>query len=78
MEIHKPAIATMSPQERKAVIDYIQKSVPDCIHKKTTLEALTFCDELLELLKSSKIDLHKLKKLLGFHSERQKQILGHH
>ena len=70
----KPIIADLSFEERKAVLDTVEKEMQSPKEKEVVIGALDFCHSLIEDLKTSKININKLKALLGFHSERLKKL----
>jgi len=75
----RPAIAVLSPNQRKGLITEIEKDKTDFRHKETTIGALNFVDELLEELKTSKIkNINELKKILEVKSENIKKLKQNH
>lgn len=80
--IKKLEIAGLSRQERQEIVEALSEAFKDIKlsehYKDIVIEAMKFFDALLEQLKESKINIHQLKQLLGFHSESLKKKLETH
>ena len=75
----KPVIASLDIKERKELIEHINTSSLGGDDKKVVVEALDFCNDLMEKLKSSKISINQLKEMLvGFKSDNIKKLLQIH
>lgn len=70
----KLVMANLSSEQRKELISSTKASMPEFNYKEVAIEALDFCDGLIEELKSSKISTERLKQLLGFKSEQIKKL----
>ncbi len=70
----KPAIADMNFKERQELLSLVEKDMAPSSMKEVVIETLGFCNNLLEDLQTSKINISKLRSLLGFHSERLKKL----
>jgi hypothetical protein len=71
----QPKIVTLTPQEKKELIDHIQECSLNNDDKKATVELVTFYDDLMEKLKSSNITISKLQEMmLGFKSDKLKKM----
>ena len=70
----KPAIASLSPQEFESLLRQVQEneSLSDSC-RKIVVETMQRFNEILEQLKSSKISMSQIQKLLGFYSEQLKK-----
>jgi hypothetical protein len=70
----KPAIASLSPEEFQLLLQQVQEgeSLSDS-WKKIVVETMQRFNEILEQLKSSKISMSQIQKLLGFYSEQLKK-----
>jgi len=68
-----PSIAKLNFSERKQLIEEVNSSALEASSKEVLAETVTFFNSLIEDLKKSKISIHKLKQLLGFHSEQLKK-----
>ena len=64
-----PTIAQLSSSEVQNILNEIEQGVLQENSKKILSDALNFINILIEELKSSKVNVHKLKQLLGFRSE---------
>jgi hypothetical protein len=72
----QPKIVTLTPQEKKELIDHINNNSLSDDDKKATVELVTFYDNLTEKLKSSNITISKLQEMmLGFKSDKLKKML---
>ncbi len=69
-----PSIVGMGPAERKNLVTEIERGILQENSKKILVDTLSFIDSLIEELKTSKINIHKLKQLLGFRSELLKKV----
>ena len=74
--MRRPSIATLSSYQRQELIKEIKEDESDFPHKPITIETLSFCDNLIEDLKTSKIkSLGELRKILEIESEKLKKSL---
>lgn len=69
----QPEIVKLSNEEKQALIAKVKQSLSDSRDKDIVVEALDFCNNLLEELKNSKLSISRLKQLLGFRSEQLKK-----
>jgi hypothetical protein len=77
--MQKPIIADFNSTQRQELIANIKQSALNTHDQEAIIEALGFCNELMEKLKTSAISVNKLKELLlGFKSEQQKKQLQTH
>ena len=75
----KPVIASLDTQGRQELIGHINANSLGVDDKKVVVEALDFCNDLMEKLKSSKISINQLKEMLvGFKSDNIKKLLQIH
>ncbi len=68
-----PAIAKLEVSEILNLISEVKQGVLPEDHKAVVAEILEFYKKLVEDLKQSKINIHQLKQMLGFHSEQLKK-----
>ena len=68
-----PAITQLSDTEILNLVTGIQQGLLHEEHRAIVAETLVFCKSLMEDLKNSKVNIHQLKQMLGFHSERLKK-----
>lgn len=68
-----PGITKLSSLEVANLLNEIRSSLLADEHKEIISETLEFCKKLIEDLKQSKINIHQLKQMLGFHSEQLKK-----
>ena len=68
-----PSIAKLDFSERAQLIEQFHQGILNDGNKEVVAEALSFFNLLIEDLKRSKISIHKLKQLLGFHTEQLKK-----
>ena len=72
----KAKVASLSNQERQALIEHVEQNALSSHDKEVVVEALNFYDDLMEKLKSSKISINTLKEMLvGFKADNLKKIL---
>jgi hypothetical protein len=76
--MHRPAIAGLSSNQRQELITKIREDKANFPYKGIALEALSFCDELIEELRGSKVSIGQLKKILEDRSEQLKKLLQNH
>ena len=67
-----PIITKLNETERKVVMDEISK-LPK-LSQEVTVDAIEFIDYLSKELQSAKINVHILKKMFGFRSEKLKKL----
>jgi coproporphyrinogen III oxidase-like Fe-S oxidoreductase len=67
-------IANFTIQDLENYVNLVQGSNLPSSDKSAIAEVLTFVEKLIEMLRSSKISIHRLKKLMGFHSELLKKL----
>jgi hypothetical protein len=70
----KPTIINLSSQELQSLIQQVQGNNLSDSCKKVVVETIERFSELLEQLKSSKINMSQIQKLLGFYSEQLKKL----
>jgi len=70
-----PAIAKLETSEILNLISEVKQGILPENHKAMVAEILDFYRKLVEDLKQSKINIHQLKQMLGFHSEQLKKEL---
>jgi hypothetical protein len=72
--MRRPGIAALSSNQRKELITEIEKGISsNSTQKILAVEALNFCDDLIEEIRSSKITMPQLKKILEEKSEQIKK-----
>jgi hypothetical protein len=71
----KPKVATLSSEEREALISHIKENALTGDDQQNVLELIKFCNELMDKLASSKISINKLKEMLiGFKADNAKKL----
>lgn len=70
-----PAIAKLTINERHALMEELKRNELQDSSRQVLAEAIDFINTLTEDLKTSKVSIHKLKQLLGFHSEQLKKVI---
>lgn len=75
---HKPAIMDLSTEERQEILKNVLGDTLTESNKHLVAEALEFLNYLLQLLHESKINMHQLKQLFGFHTEKLKKMTETH
>ena len=70
-----PPIAKLETSEILNLISEIKQCALPEDHRAIIAETLEFCKTLMSDLKQSKINIHQLKQMLGFHSEQLKKEL---
>lgn len=68
-----PGIAQLSKSEISNLVLEIEQGIVHEANRAIVAETLEFCRKLIEDLKQSKINIHQLKQMLGFHSEQLKK-----
>jgi hypothetical protein len=68
-----PSIAKLNVSEISQLMEEIRNNLLTEEHKEVLSETLEFCRKLIEDLKQSRINIHQLKQMLGFHSEQLKK-----
>ena len=68
-----PAIAQLNDNDILNLVTVINQELIQEDHRAIVAETLVFCKSLIEDLKTSNINIHKLKQMLGFHSESLKK-----
>ncbi len=68
-----PAITQLSKTEISNLVTVVNKELVQEDHRAIVAETLEFCRKLIEDLKQSRINIHQLKQMLGFHSEQLKK-----
>lgn len=68
-----PVITQLSNSEILNLVTVVNQELVHENHRAIVAETLVFCKSLIEDLKNSKINIHQLKQMLGFHSERLKK-----
>lgn len=68
-----PAIAQLSDNDILNLVTVINQELIQEDHRAIVAETLVFCKSLIEDLKTSNINIHQLKQMLGFHSESLKK-----
>lgn len=67
-----PLIITLSKEERRAMIKEIAQSPQSYLN--ITIDALNFIDNMIDELRSAKINISVLQKMFGFKSEKLKKL----
>ena len=71
-----PGITKLDSLEIANLLSEIKSGLLTDEHREILAETVEFCKKLMEDLKQSKINIHHLKQMLGFHSEQlKKQML---
>ena len=72
----KPKVATLSSEEREALISHIKENALTGDDQQNMLELIKFCNELMNKLASSKISINTLKEMLiGFKADNAKKLV---
>jgi hypothetical protein len=76
--MRRPGIAALTSNQRQELITEIEQDKSNFPHKILAIEALNFCDDLIEDIRSSKITMPQLKKILEDRSEQLKKLMQNH
>jgi len=68
-----PVITQLSDTEILNLVTVVNQEIVHEAHRAIVAETLVFCKSLMEGLKNSKVNIHQVKQMLGFHSERLKK-----
>jgi hypothetical protein len=72
----KPKVATLSSEEREALISHIKENALTGDDQQNMLELIKFCNDLISKLASSKISINTLKEMLvGFKADNTKKLI---
>lgn len=78
MLLQRPGIAALSSSQRQELITKIRDDKTLFPYKGIALEALSFCDNLIEILRRSKVSIAELRKILEDRSEQIKKLMQDH
>ena len=70
----KLKVANFTAQELERLINLVQQSNWADSDKNALLAIVELVEQLIEKLRAAKIDIHKLKQMMGFHSELLKKL----
>jgi len=74
MKKPKNKLADITPQELEHIVSLVQQSNWAAADKNLLSTIVGSVEKLIEMLRSSKISIHRLRKLMGFHSELLKKL----
>jgi hypothetical protein len=76
--MHRPGLAALSAEQRKHIVSDFMESKVDFPYKSIAVEALDFCNALIDDVRGSKITIGQLKKILEDRSEQLKKLAQNH
>ena len=76
--MHRPGLAALSSKQRKELVAKIREDKADFPYKVIAVEALGFCNELIDAVRTSKVTISQLKQILEDRSEQLKKLMQSH
>jgi len=76
--MHRPGLAALSSNQRKELVAKIREDKADFPYKVIAVETLSFCNELIDAVRVSKVTISQLKQILEDRSEQLKKLMQGH